>query len=97
MLGSVAAFLSSLVVRLYSWFRSRAAYALLTHRGVCPSEGQTERNYLEQTLLVARTFRPTSKQEVAMILAKSQEAAIDGKYEYYKTRDTVDGTSRNLG
>ena len=29
--------------------------------------------------------------------AKSQGAAIEGKYEYYKTRDTFDGTSRNLG
>jgi hypothetical protein len=33
---------------------------------------------------------------VSAILAKTAEAAKGGQFEYYKTRDTFDGTSRNL-
>jgi len=33
--------------------------------------------------------------QVAALLTRI-EAARGGKYEYYKTRDTIDGTSRNL-
>ncbi len=54
-------------------------------------------SFLDQALKAARTFRPMTKEQVATLLAKTQEAALDGKYEYYKTRDTFDGTARNLG
>ncbi len=52
--------------------------------------------YLQQALDAVRTFRPLTGTQVAAILAKTAEAAKGGQFEYYKTRDTFDGTSRNL-
>lgn len=54
-------------------------------------------DFAKQAVEAARSFRPLTTAQVAAILARTQEAALDGKYEYYKTRDTFDGTSRNLG
>jgi aryl-alcohol dehydrogenase-like predicted oxidoreductase len=50
---------------------------------------------LEQALQAARTFRPMSGTEVAALLAKTAEAARDGKYEGYKTTHNFDGTVQN--
>jgi predicted aldo/keto reductase-like oxidoreductase len=52
--------------------------------------------FLTQALDAVNTFRPMSEAQVAEILAKTQLAAANGQYEYYKTRDTFDGTARNL-
>ncbi len=52
--------------------------------------------FLQQALEAVRTFRPMSQAQVAAILAKTAEAAKGGQFEYYKTRDTFDGTARNL-
>ena len=52
--------------------------------------------FLQQALEAARTFRPMSQTEVAAILARTAEAANGGQFEYYKTRDTFDGTSRGI-
>ena len=52
--------------------------------------------FLHQALEAVRTFRPLTEAQVAAILAKTAEAAVGGQFEYYKTRDTFDGTSRNL-
>ncbi|MCK9374655.1 MAG: aldo/keto reductase [Syntrophobacterales bacterium] len=50
---------------------------------------------LEQALTAARTFRPLSADEVAALLAKTANAAAQGKYELYKTSDHFDSTARN--
>jgi aryl-alcohol dehydrogenase-like predicted oxidoreductase len=50
---------------------------------------------LEQALQAARTFRPMSEAEVTALLAKTTEAARDGKYEGYKTTHNFDGTVQN--
>jgi len=52
--------------------------------------------WLEQALEAARSFRPLTAEQVARLLARTEQAAQHGQYEYYKTRDTFDGTSRNL-
>ncbi len=52
--------------------------------------------YVRQALEAVRTYRPMTETQVAAILAKTVEAAKGGQFEYYKTRDTFDGTSRNL-
>ena len=52
--------------------------------------------FLKQALEAVNTFRPMSAAQVAAILAKTQAAAANGQFEYYKTRDTFDGTARNL-
>jgi predicted aldo/keto reductase-like oxidoreductase len=50
---------------------------------------------LEQALKAARSFRPLSKDEVAALLAKTDQAARNGKFEEYKTSHTFDGTYHN--
>jgi predicted aldo/keto reductase-like oxidoreductase len=50
---------------------------------------------LEQALQAARTFRPMSGTEVAALLAKTADAARNGKYEGYKTTHNFDGTVQN--
>ena len=50
---------------------------------------------LEQALQAARMFRPMSETEVTALLAKTTEAARDGKYEGYKTTHNFDGTVHN--
>jgi predicted aldo/keto reductase-like oxidoreductase len=50
---------------------------------------------LEQALTASRTFRPLSEQEAATLLAKTAQAAEQGRYELYKTTEQFDGTARN--
>jgi predicted aldo/keto reductase-like oxidoreductase len=50
---------------------------------------------LEQALLAARSFRPIKSSEVEVLLAKTAQAAQQGKYEHYKTTHTFDGTYQN--
>jgi aryl-alcohol dehydrogenase-like predicted oxidoreductase len=50
---------------------------------------------LDETLEAVRTFRPMSRAEVAAILAKTQQAAMTGKYELFKTDTRFDGTAHN--
>jgi aryl-alcohol dehydrogenase-like predicted oxidoreductase len=50
---------------------------------------------LEQSLRAAREFRPMNQTEVAALLAKTTDAAREGKYEGYKTTNNFDGTVHN--
>jgi len=50
---------------------------------------------LQQALEAARTFRPMSEQQVAALLAKTEQAAKNGKYEEYKTTTNFDSTAHN--
>jgi predicted aldo/keto reductase-like oxidoreductase len=50
---------------------------------------------LQQALNAARSFRPMNRQEVAAILAKSAQAARNGRYEPYKVTHDFDGTYQN--
>jgi aryl-alcohol dehydrogenase-like predicted oxidoreductase len=47
---------------------------------------------LEQALTAARSFRPLSPLEVDALLAKTSQAARDGRYEAYKTTHKHDST-----
>ena len=49
---------------------------------------------LQQALQIARTFRPLSQEQVAALLAKTEEAAQTGEHELYKTAHNFDGTIR---
>ena len=49
---------------------------------------------LQQALQVARTFQPLSEQQVAALLAKTEQAA-QGEHELYKTAHNFDGTIQN--
>ncbi len=50
---------------------------------------------LEQALQTARTFRPLSQQESALLLQKTEAVASAGKFELYKTTHNFDGTVQN--
>ena len=50
---------------------------------------------VEQAVTAARTFKSMSETQVAMLLAKTKEAARNGEYEGYKTTTNFDGTAHN--
>lgn len=50
---------------------------------------------LQQALDVARAFHPLSQEQVAALLAKTQQAAQGGQHELYKTAHNFDGTIQN--
>lgn len=50
---------------------------------------------LEQALTAAKTFKPMNPQQIASLLARSKDAATDGRYELFKTSPQFDGTARN--
>jgi aryl-alcohol dehydrogenase-like predicted oxidoreductase len=50
---------------------------------------------LEQALTAARTFRPMTADETGDLLARTAQAAADGRYELYKTTQKHDSTYHN--
>jgi hypothetical protein len=50
---------------------------------------------LDQAIEVARSFKPLSPAQKTALLAKTQEAAITGDYEPFKTTQIFDGTAQN--
>ena len=50
---------------------------------------------LEQALTAARTFKPLTDTQVAAILARTRDAALEGKFELFKTSAQYDGTAAN--
>jgi aryl-alcohol dehydrogenase-like predicted oxidoreductase len=49
---------------------------------------------LDQALEATRTFKPMSQTEVASLTERVRTAALEGKYELYKTSPRNDGTAR---
>ena len=50
---------------------------------------------LEQALQVVRTFTPMSEEERSALLARTAQAAENGRYEHYKTTTDFDSTVHN--
>ncbi len=50
---------------------------------------------LDQTLHAVRTFQPLSDSDTNRILDRTREAALEGKYELFKTSTHFDGTAHN--
>jgi diketogulonate reductase-like aldo/keto reductase len=48
---------------------------------------------LDQACEAARTFKPMSEAQVTALLERTRTAAVDGKYELYKTSAHFDGTA----
>lgn len=48
---------------------------------------------LDQAFEAARTFKPLTQTEVASLLERTKPAALDGKFELYKTTAHFDGTA----
>lgn len=57
--------------------------------------GIDSRAVLDQALKLARSFVPLSVQERQSLLARTADAAKDGKHELFKTGQKYDGTSKN--
>ncbi len=50
---------------------------------------------LQQAIHAAKTFQPFTAEQTAAFLAKTQTAAMTGKYEPFKTSSLFDGTANN--
>ena len=50
---------------------------------------------LEQALQAAKTFQPLTAEQQAAILSKTEQAAMTGKFELFKTTNHFDGTAQN--
>ena len=50
---------------------------------------------VDQAIEAARTFKPMSEREVAMLVSKTRAAAMKGHFELFKTSTRFDGTANN--
>ena len=50
---------------------------------------------LDQAFEAARTFKPMSSQEVSALLARTKDAAKDGRFELFKTTSHFDSTAKH--
>ncbi|GAB7027342.1 aldo/keto reductase [Geotalea toluenoxydans] len=57
--------------------------------------GIDSQKILDQALEAVRTFKPLTQTEVASILKRTRSAALEGKYELYKTSTRFDGTQQH--
>ncbi|WP_224361863.1 aldo/keto reductase [Hyalangium versicolor] len=57
--------------------------------------GMDSMDRLDQALKAAREFKPLSEKDVSGLLAKTEKAAKEGKFEKYKTSHQFDGTVQN--
>jgi aryl-alcohol dehydrogenase-like predicted oxidoreductase len=57
--------------------------------------GIDNQQVLEQALEAVKTFKPMSEAEVKALLARTESAASEGKYELFKTSTHFDGTAAN--
>ena len=57
--------------------------------------GMEDTDRLEQALEAASTFKPMTVEQVSALLARTADAAADGKYETFKTTSGFDGTTQH--
>jgi len=57
--------------------------------------GIDSQQILDQALEAVRTFKPLTQAEVASLLKRTKSAALEGKYELYKTSTRFDGTQQH--
>jgi hypothetical protein len=50
---------------------------------------------LDQAFEAAKTFRPMDEQQVASLLAKTQQVATSGRFELFKTSSLFDSTAKH--
>jgi predicted aldo/keto reductase-like oxidoreductase len=50
---------------------------------------------LEQALTAAKTFKKMDEKQIANLLARTKDLAMEGKYEMFKTSTRFDGTTSN--
>lgn len=57
--------------------------------------GIDKQQALDQAVEAAKTYRLANRQEIAAILAKTEQAALTGQYELFKTSAHFDGTAKH--
>ncbi len=57
--------------------------------------GIDDRRSMDQAFAVAKSFKPMAEPEMTALLAKTQEAAAQGKYELFKTTAFFDTTAKH--
>lgn len=57
--------------------------------------GIDKQEILQQALTAVKTFKPMTEAQVTALLAKTEVAASEGKYELFKTSTHFDGTAAN--
>lgn len=57
--------------------------------------GMDSMKILDQGIAAARRFKPLTQEQVSSLLARTAEAAADGRYEHFKTTGNFDATTRN--
>jgi aryl-alcohol dehydrogenase-like predicted oxidoreductase len=70
----------------------RYAMSLPTSVVIC---GMDSMEVLEQNVKTAERFSPYSEAEMAALVARTETAAKEGKFEQFKVSDKFDGTGRN--
>jgi aryl-alcohol dehydrogenase-like predicted oxidoreductase len=61
----------------------------------CVITGMDSMPRLDQALTAARTFKPLDEHQVSNLLARTKDAAQDGRYELFKISPRFDGTVHN--
>ncbi len=57
--------------------------------------GMENQRDMDQAFEAIRTFKPMDKAQVAELLSRSKDYALQGKFELFKTSATFDGTAKN--
>ena len=57
--------------------------------------GINSKMLLDQAFAAVKLFKPMSQTQIATLLAKSEQDAMNGKYELFKTTAHFDSTSRH--
>jgi uncharacterized protein len=57
--------------------------------------GIDNQNVLDQAFDAAKTFRPMNPEQITALVAKTQKAAADGRYELFKTTAHFDTTAKH--
>ena len=57
--------------------------------------GIDKKEILDQAFAAVKSFKPMTESEVARLISKTQEAAMAGKYELFKTTSHFDTTARH--
>ncbi|PYX60595.1 MAG: aldo/keto reductase, partial [Acidobacteria bacterium] len=50
---------------------------------------------LDQAFEAARTFKPLTQPQISVLVAKTRDAAMTGKFELFKTATRFDGTAQH--
>ena len=57
--------------------------------------GIDKQEILDQAFLAAKTFKPLSEEQLTAVLARTEQVALSGKFELFKTTAHFDTTAKH--